>query len=293
VNKTISTTTNYEYEIFKLKLKLNAEICSSVYADSEINDISDFIGSDKQIIDYSTSSKAKILLICSSDEIANVIEHKTNKKVIALLNKDNNEDIDQYFFRDADQFKKANPESIIISLLDSNSQIKKISDFITSEDKLEEIIPSINEAKKIYLSADKNLGRFISNRAGREIYLPSLTCSVHSSFSERELIKIKTENPKYQVIASPLCIPKILQYADYIGFSEDLVKYVSQNNTKDFIVLSDARIINCLKKTSPSSNFLDVPIEDPSTKQLKSSVSDRHSEVTLKKIYSVFENLIY
>ena len=88
------------------------------------------------------------------------------------------------------------------------------------------------------------------------------TCVVHETFSERELIKLKIKNDDAKIIAHPECPENILNHSDFIGSTSSLLKFVSNNLAKKFIVATEPHIIHQMKKNEPNKTFLVAPGND-------------------------------
>lgn len=84
-------------------------------------------------------------------------------------------------------------------------------------------------------------------------------CLVHDRFSEKELIKLKTRHPEAHIIAHPECPETLLNYADFIGSTTSLLRYVEARKGAEFIVLTEPGILHQMKLKSPRSVFFDVP----------------------------------
>ena len=51
------------------------------------------------------------------------------------------------------------------------------------------------------------------------------SCSVHETFSERQLIRLKAEHPDALVLAHPECEEHVLRHADHIGSTTSILTY--------------------------------------------------------------------
>ena len=74
------------------------------------------------------------------------------------------------------------------------------------------------------------------------------TCIVHETFSEREIIKMKVRHSDSKVIAHPECPENILNHSDFIGSTSSLLRFISIDKTKKFIVATEPHIIHQMKK---------------------------------------------
>ena len=82
---------------------------------------------------------------------------------------------------------------------------------------------------------------------------------VHERFSERELVKLKTQYPTAHIIAHPECPEALLAYAHHVGSTSSLLKFTEAHPGESFIVLTESGILHQMKKRSPGSTFHPVP----------------------------------
>ena len=90
------------------------------------------------------------------------------------------------------------------------------------------------------------------------------TCIVHETFSSKELVKLKVRNPDAKIIAHPECPENILNHADFVGSTSSLLKYISEDNNRKFIVATEPHILHQMKKNEPNKTFLVAPGNDGS-----------------------------
>ena len=88
------------------------------------------------------------------------------------------------------------------------------------------------------------------------------TRAVRIDMLERLADLIRNEDAK--IIAHPECPENILNHSDFIGSTSALLKYISKDNSKKFIVATEPHIIHQMKKNEPSKKFLIAPGNDGS-----------------------------
>ena len=103
--------------------------------------------------------------------------------------------------------------------------------------------------QKIIFAPDKHLGGYLNKITGRDMVLWNGTCIVHETFSERELIKMKVRTDYAKIIAHPECPENILNHADFIGSTSSLLRFISTNESKRFIVATEPHIIHPVSYT--------------------------------------------
>jgi quinolinate synthase len=140
--------------------------------------------------------------------------------------------------------------------------VKAMSDIICTSSNAEKIIRQIPHEQKIIFAPDKNLGKYIIKKTGRDMVLWQGSCIVHETFSERKIIKLKTEYPNAKIISHPECEEVILDNSDFIGSTSALLKYVKENNANEFIVVTEPGIITQMVKNCPGKTFIPAPPEN-------------------------------
>jgi quinolinate synthase len=122
-----------------------------------------------------------------------------------------------------------------------------------------QIIESIPKDREIIFAPDKNLGKYLIKKTGRDMILWNGACMVHEMFSLEKITKLRVRHPNAKLIAHPECEEHILNEADYIGSTSGLLKYTKENPATEFIVVTEAGIIHQMQKSSPHKTFIPGP----------------------------------
>lgn len=170
-----------------------------------------------------------------------------------------------------------------------SAEIKALSDIIVTSSNAKKIVDQIPKDKKIIFAPDQHLGRYISKITGRDMILWNGTCIVHEQFSEKELVKLITNHPKAKVIAHPECTQALLSYAHHIGSTSSLLKFVSENQGGEFIVLTEPMMIHQMKIKNPTAKFYDCPFVDSAGCTLCNTCPYMKLN-TIEKLYDVMKN---
>ena len=85
------------------------------------------------------------------------------------------------------------------------------------------------------------------------------SCEVHEIFSLEKITKLKIRHPKAKFIAHPECEEAVLEKADFIGSTSQLLKYTQENEATEFIVATEAGILYKMQQNSPNKTFIPAP----------------------------------
>ena len=254
------TFSSLEEEILYYKKKRNAVILSHFYQDEEIQDLADFVGDSLDLSRNAEKTKADVIVFCGVRFMAEVAKILSPNKTVLLPDLNAGCSLeDSCKPKDFEIFKKNHPDHIVLSYINCSAEIKALSDIIVTSSNAEKIIKNLPLDQKIIFAPDKHLGTYLNKITNRKMLLWNGSCIVHETFSEKELVKVKVRNPDAKIIAHPECPENILNYANFIGSTSSLLKYISKDKNKKFIVATEPHILYQMKKNEPNKTFLVAP----------------------------------
>lgn len=285
----ITTEINLSKEILKLKKELNAVILAHYYQVPEIQDIADFVGDSLELSKQAAKTNANVIVFAGVHFMAETakILNPTKKVILPDLEAgcSLSDSCPAPLFK---KFREEHPEYLAVTYINSSAAVKALSDIICTSSNAEKIIRSIPENQKILFSPDRNLGRYLMEKTGREMLLWDGTCMVHEQFVQSKLEKIKEENPDALIIAHPECEEKVLDISDFIGSTSQLLKFVKETNHNKFIVATETGIIHQMQKACPDKIFIPAPPEDSTC---ACNECPHMKKNTLEKLYQCMVNL--
>jgi quinolinate synthase len=160
-----------------------------------------------------------------------------------------------------ERFVRAHPDHYIISYINCRAGVKALSDIICTSGNAEQIIRQVPTHRPIIFGPDQQLGRYLMRKTGRDMLLWPGSCSVHVTFSERRLLRLKDEHPDALVLAHPECEERILCHADHVGSTTSILNFATTSQVQTFIVVTEPGIIHQMEKACPGKVFLPAPPE--------------------------------
>jgi len=260
-----SSQLDFGNEILKLKQKLNAVILAHYYQESEIQDIADFVGDSLELAKKAKTTNADVIVFSGVHFMAETAKILNPNKLVLLPDLDAGCSLAEGC--PAEEFKlfrEKHPDHIAITYINCSADVKALSDIICTSSSAEKIITQIPKDKPILFSPDRNLGKYLIKKTGREMLLWDGSCIVHETFSEKKIIDLKIKYSKAKLISHPECEEPILMHSDFIGSTSKLLNYVQQDSSNQFIVATETGIIHQMKKAAPEKEFIPAPPEDDS-----------------------------
>lgn len=249
-------------KILELKKQKNAVILAHYYQLPEIQDIADFIGDSLQLSQNAKNTDADMIVFAGVHFMAETAKILSPGKKVVLPDLEAGCSLADSCPPDSfREFRKKNPDHIVISYINCSARIKALSDVICTSSNAVRIVESFPADQKIIFAPDRNLGGYINQVTGRNMLLWNGSCEVHDIIKTEEVIRLKKENPDAKLIAHPECRDIILQMADFIGSTTALLNYSVKDSSAKYIVATETGILHQMKKMSPSKEFIIVPAD--------------------------------
>lgn len=269
-------------EIERLKKELNAILLAHYYQEPDIQDVADFTGDSLGLARKAAETDADVIVFAGVHFMAETAKILNPDKTVLLPDLDAGCSLaDSCPAPEFEKFCKAHPDHIVVSYVNCSAAVKALTDIICTSTNAEDIIRQIPEDQPIIFAPDKNLGLYLQKKTGRDMLLWDGTCIVHEMFSEKKIIQLKALHPEAEVLAHPECEGRVLDIADFIGSTSNLIKHAQQSDLKEFIVATESGIIHAMEKAAPGKTFIPAP---PSN-QCACNECPHMKKNTLEKLY--------
>jgi quinolinate synthase len=257
---TIDPSLDLFEEIKRLKKEKNAVLLAHYYQEGDIQDVADFIGDSLGLAQQAEKTSADLIVFAGVHFMAETAKIlNPNKKVVLPDLRAGCSLADSCPPDRFAAFKAQHPDHIVITYVNCTAEIKALSDIICTSSNAEQIVAGLPKDQKIIFAPDKNLGRYIMKKTGRDMVLWDGSCMVHEIFSLEKITRLKAKHPDAKFIAHPECEEAVLQLADYIGSTTALLNFTKKDPAKTFIVATETGIIHQMEKLSPDKTFIPAP----------------------------------
>ena len=256
----LSPTLDLFAEIENLKKEKNIVLLAHYYQEPDIQDVADYIGDSLGLAQAAAKTNADIIVFAGVHFMAETAKIlNPSKKVLLPDLKAGCSLADSAPAPLFKAFKEKHPNHLVVSYINCSAEIKALSDIICTSGNAEKIIESIPEDQPIIFAPDKNLGAFLNKKTGRNMLLWNGACMVHEIFSLEKITKLKIRHPQAKFIAHPECEEAVLNIADFVGSTTQLLKFAQQDAATEFIVATETGILHQMQLTCPNKTFIPAP----------------------------------
>lgn len=256
----VDPTLDLVAEIEKLKKEKNAIVLAHYYQESEIQDVADYIGDSLGLSQKAVSTDAETIVFAGVHFMAETAKMLNPHKKVLLPDLKAGcslaDSCPPHLFK---KFKEKYPDHVVVSYINCTAELKTLTDICCTSSNAVTIINSIPKDKGIIFAPDKNLGAWLQKKTGRDLVLWNGACMVHEIFSNEKITKLQVAHPDAKFIAHPECEEHILDKADFIGSTSQMLKFTHDDPAKKFIVATESGILHQMELASPDKLFIPAP----------------------------------
>jgi len=239
-------------------LEKNAIILAHVYQPGEVQDIADYTGDSLDLSKKAVSTNADVIVFCGVRFMAETASILNPDKKIILPDESAGCGLaDMATVEQLKSKKKEYPDAAVVSYVNSSAAIKAESDICCTSANAIDVVNSQPQDQILFLP-DRNLGSYVAEHTDKDVVLWDGFCYVHENITVEQLKKIKEMHPSAEIIVHPECTTPVRHFADFIGSTSQMSRYVAQADQQEFIVGTEDNFVYRLQMDNPDKTFYPV-----------------------------------
>ena len=242
--------------IEELKAAKNAVIMAHYYVEDEVQDIADYIGDSYYLSDMATKIDADVIVLCGvmfMGESAKVLN--PDKKVLLPAA---DADCPMAHMATVERIREVRSQYedvAVVCYVNSTAELKAASDVCVTSANALKIVKALPN-KNIFFIPDQNLAHYIADQLPEKHFIfNDGYCHVHHTVTMEQITAAKQARPDALVLVHPECKPEVTAMADYIGSTSGIIKFATERDAKQFIVVTEMGVLHELKKRNPDKAF--------------------------------------
>lgn len=157
-------------------------------------------------------------------------------------------------------FCDQHPDRTVVVYANTSAAVKARADWVvTSSIALDVAEHLAEQGKKILWAPDQHLGNYVRNQTGADMLMWDGACIVHEEFKARGLADLKRVYPDAAVLVHPESPTAVLELADRVGSTTQIIRAACEMENKRFIVATDQGIFYKLQQQAPDKEFIIAP----------------------------------
>jgi len=157
-------------------------------------------------------------------------------------------------------FCDAHPDRAVVVYSNTSAEVKARADWVVTSSIAVKLIEHLKaRGEKVLWAPDKHLGHYLQRLTGADMLLWNAACVVHDEFKGVALAALKRQHPDAAVIAHPESPRAVLDLADVIGSTSQLIKAARTLPNKKLIVATDRGIFYKMQQAAPDKTLMEAP----------------------------------
>jgi len=157
-------------------------------------------------------------------------------------------------------FCDAHPDRTVVVYANTSAAVKARADWMVTSSVGLDIVKHLHQqGKKILWAPDKHLGSYIQKQTGADMLLWQGSCLVHDEFKGIELELLRAEHPDAKVLVHPESPQAVVDQADVVGSTSQLINAVKTLPATKFIVATDNGILYKMQQAAPHKQLIVAP----------------------------------
>lgn len=163
----------------------------------------------------------------------------------------------------ADEFTKfcdAHPDRTVVVYANTSAAVKARADWVVTSGIAAKIVSHLHRrGEKIIWAPDRHLGAYVQKVSGADMLLWQGSCVVHEAFKADALLRLKQQHPQAAVLVHPESAASVIELADVVGSTTQLIRAVKDLPNPEFIVATDNGIFHKMHEAAPGKLLLEAP----------------------------------
>lgn len=244
-----------QQEIIRRKREQDIAILAHSYQSVDILEVADEIGDSFKLSRVAQNLPQRTVLLCGVRFMADTVKILSpEKRVILPVREATCQMANQISPEQVTAFKTAHPDYKVVAYINTTTALKAVSDVCVTSSSALQIVGNLPE-KNILFIPDQNLGSYIKQQLpDKNIVLWDGCCPIHNSVTEAECKALIKAHPQAKVLMHPELPQSILQYADVVGSTADIIDYALHHD-EDCIIGTEKAVRDYLMVVRPEQNY--------------------------------------
>ena len=158
------------------------------------------------------------------------------------------------------KFCDQHPDHTVVVYANTSAAVKARADWVVTSSCAVEIVEHLDSlGEKIIWAPDQHLGRYIQKKTGAEMLLWDGACIVHEEFRARGIANMKALYPDAAVLVHPESPESVVDIADAVGSTSQLIKAAQTLPHERLIVATDRGIFYKMQQAVPNKILVEAP----------------------------------
>lgn len=243
-------------EIRRLKREKGICVLVHAYQSHDIWEVADYVGDSFGLSQKAAESDADTVLMCGVRFMAETVKILSPQKRVILANGEAGcpmaEQISVDLLR---SLKEKYPNHTVVSYINTTAQLKTLTDVCVTSSSAVKIVKNVQNDKILFIP-DCNLGSWVQKQIpDKQFQFVPGGCPTHLLITPKNVEQARQKHPNALVLVHPECAEKVVELADYVGSTTQIMDFAKQSQATEFIIGTENSIVQHLQIDCPEKRF--------------------------------------
>ena len=255
----------YKDRIKQLLIEKNAVLVAHYYTDPEIQALAEETGGcvadSLEMARFGNQHTAETLIVAGVRFMGETAKVLTPEKTVVMPTLEATCSLDLGCpIKEFSDFCDQHPDRTVVVYANTSTAVKARADWIVTSSCALEIIEHLDEqGEKILWGPDRHLGNYIKKQTDADMIMWQGACIVHDEFKTKALTDMKALHPDAAILVHPESPIEVVELADAVGSTSQLIKAAQELPNQKFIVATDRGIFYKMQQLCPDKEFFEAP----------------------------------
>jgi quinolinate synthase len=157
-------------------------------------------------------------------------------------------------------FCDEHPDRTVVVYANTSAAVKARADWVVTSSIARDVVSHLHvKGEKILFAPDRHLGDYIQRSTGADVLVWDGACIVHEEFKADGVRHLKEEHPDAGVLVHPESPASVIELADRVGSTSQIIDAAVEMSNPEFIVATDQGIFHTMQKAVPDKELIIAP----------------------------------
>ncbi|MBY6191571.1 quinolinate synthase NadA [Microbulbifer agarilyticus] len=157
-------------------------------------------------------------------------------------------------------FCDQHPDRTVVVYANTSAAVKARADWVVTSSIALDVVDYLDsQGEKILWAPDKHLGSYVQKQTGADVLLWDAACIVHEEFKAKGVADLKAMYPEALVLVHPESPAAVVELADVVGSTSQIINAAKTRPNKQFIVATDQGIFYKMQQQCPDKELIIAP----------------------------------
>lgn len=226
-------------KVERLKRERGAVVLAHYYVPAETQHLADYVGDSFYLARLAKTLDVPVFVLCGVSFMAESVKLLNPARRVLMPEPAADCPMAHMVRReDVDRVRAEVEDLAVVAYVNTTAEVKRWADVCVTSSNAIKVVRELPE-KNVLFIPDMNLGRYVAEQVPeKNVILNRGYCPTHNKIGVAQVEALELAHPDALVLAHPECTHEVLDEADFIGSTKQIIERIAAGDEREFIVLT-------------------------------------------------------